>query len=257
MCLGEYTAGDRVRHMPCGHLFHVKCVDTWLHSADTCPKCREYTAGDRVRHLPCGHLFHVKCVDTWLHSADTCPKCRKNIIFGLRRLHTQHMREQRARTQSLTLARLPQANQNTPAETSSAATAHVLVVFEYNANDSVCKPTEKADGLTQLGWETCFDQQAHGASEQEAIPPNALQYPPQPVGGTTKTGGLETTAFTYHSQPSGSTASRDVQAGACQAYSNSNQPENIPVEWSTVGDSGAQRPSRAASWRGNGTQVSR
>lgn len=107
------------------------------------PECEiclgEYTAGDRVRHMPCGHLFHVKCVDTWLHSADTCPKCRKNIIFGLRRLHTQHMREQRARTQSLTLARLPQANQNTPAETSSAATAHA------GRPASTSRPTELAN----------------------------------------------------------------------------------------------------------------
>nr|BAD19789.1 hypothetical protein [Oryza sativa Japonica Group]BAD19963.1 hypothetical protein [Oryza sativa Japonica Group] len=41
MCLEELHAGEMVREMPsCKHLFHVECIDMWLHSHRTCPMCR-------------------------------------------------------------------------------------------------------------------------------------------------------------------------------------------------------------------------
>ncbi|RLN07250.1 RING-H2 finger protein ATL5H [Panicum miliaceum] len=43
-----------------------------------CPVCLEdVEAGEMVRQLPaCRHLFHVECIDMWLHSHATCPLCR-------------------------------------------------------------------------------------------------------------------------------------------------------------------------------------
>ncbi|KAF0934471.1 hypothetical protein E2562_025548 [Oryza meyeriana var. granulata] len=36
--------------------------------------------GETVRQLPaCKHLFHVGCIDMWLHSHSTCPLCRANV----------------------------------------------------------------------------------------------------------------------------------------------------------------------------------
>ncbi|GJM90750.1 hypothetical protein PR202_ga07059 [Eleusine coracana subsp. coracana] len=36
--------------------------------------------GETVRLLPaCGHLFHVSCIDAWLHSHATCPLCRRDV----------------------------------------------------------------------------------------------------------------------------------------------------------------------------------
>ncbi|CAL4970291.1 unnamed protein product [Urochloa decumbens] len=46
-----------------------------------CPVCLEdVEAGEMVRRLPaCGHLFHVECIDMWLHSHATCPLCRCQV----------------------------------------------------------------------------------------------------------------------------------------------------------------------------------
>lgn len=46
-----------------------------------CSVCLEdVQAGEMVRQLPaCRHLFHVGCIDMWLHSHSTCPLCRCNV----------------------------------------------------------------------------------------------------------------------------------------------------------------------------------
>jgi hypothetical protein len=41
VCLCEFAGNDRLRLLPpCGHAFHVDCIDTWLLSNSTCPLCR-------------------------------------------------------------------------------------------------------------------------------------------------------------------------------------------------------------------------
>ncbi|WCJ31646.1 RING/U-box superfamily protein [Euphorbia peplus] len=41
ICLSEFTAGEKVRLLPkCNHGFHVRCIDKWLNSHSSCPKCR-------------------------------------------------------------------------------------------------------------------------------------------------------------------------------------------------------------------------
>lgn len=41
ICLSEFAAGDRVRLLPkCNHGFHIRCIDKWLSSHSSCPKCR-------------------------------------------------------------------------------------------------------------------------------------------------------------------------------------------------------------------------
>ncbi|XP_028797678.1 RING-H2 finger protein ATL78-like [Neltuma alba] len=41
ICLSEFNNGDRLRILPkCNHGFHVRCIDKWLSSHSSCPKCR-------------------------------------------------------------------------------------------------------------------------------------------------------------------------------------------------------------------------
>ncbi|KAH7566011.1 hypothetical protein ACOSP7_022221 [Xanthoceras sorbifolium] len=41
ICLSEFAPGERVRLLPkCNHGFHVRCIDKWLKSHSSCPKCR-------------------------------------------------------------------------------------------------------------------------------------------------------------------------------------------------------------------------
>lgn len=43
---------------------------------DECSICREeYTIGDKIKELKCGHLYHIKCIDDWFNRINKveCP----------------------------------------------------------------------------------------------------------------------------------------------------------------------------------------
>ncbi|XP_076951205.1 RING-H2 finger protein ATL70-like [Bidens hawaiensis] len=49
ICLADYKPVDAIRLLPeCGHLFHCKCIDTWLKVHPTCPVCRKSMFADVV-----------------------------------------------------------------------------------------------------------------------------------------------------------------------------------------------------------------
>lgn len=39
VCLSDYREMELLRHLPCGHQFHMKCVDDWLVHSKQCPLC--------------------------------------------------------------------------------------------------------------------------------------------------------------------------------------------------------------------------
>ena len=46
-----------------------------------CPICTE-SLESRISTTPCGHLFHSKCIATWLQNGSDCPQCRKICNSG-------------------------------------------------------------------------------------------------------------------------------------------------------------------------------
>jgi hypothetical protein len=57
------------------------------HAADTCSICLDhYTTATYTRTLPCGHMFHKKCVDKWLKQTFHCPYCRHTYPIPLEKV---------------------------------------------------------------------------------------------------------------------------------------------------------------------------
>ena len=48
------------------HMTHGECVI-----------CMESITRRARKTLPCGHVFHTKCLDTWKKRQNTCPTCRR------------------------------------------------------------------------------------------------------------------------------------------------------------------------------------
>ena len=47
---------------------------------EKCPICQtDFDNGDDVKVLPCEHIYHPGCVDTWLVRNCTCPICKKDV----------------------------------------------------------------------------------------------------------------------------------------------------------------------------------
>lgn len=45
ICLCDYDEGELLRALPCSHLFHIHCIDTWLGSNMVCPMCKADLSG--------------------------------------------------------------------------------------------------------------------------------------------------------------------------------------------------------------------
>ena len=41
ICMVDIEIGEAIRYLPCAHLFHKNCVDTWLMRSLSCPTCME------------------------------------------------------------------------------------------------------------------------------------------------------------------------------------------------------------------------
>ena len=39
ICLDDFVKGDKLKKLPCGHHFHVSCIDKWLTEHHRCPTC--------------------------------------------------------------------------------------------------------------------------------------------------------------------------------------------------------------------------
>lgn len=47
VCLADLEAGEECRSLPCGHVYHRCCIDSWLRTRSVCPLCRVQVRGSR------------------------------------------------------------------------------------------------------------------------------------------------------------------------------------------------------------------
>jgi hypothetical protein len=40
----------------------------------------DFKINDKVRKLPCMHLYHSNCIDKWLKNSKKCPLCQKEVL---------------------------------------------------------------------------------------------------------------------------------------------------------------------------------
>jgi ATP-dependent DNA helicase PIF1 len=58
--------------------------------SDTCCIClNDFENGDKVKYLPCFHMFHSQEINTWLERSEYCPLCKKSVKDELLKLEQQ------------------------------------------------------------------------------------------------------------------------------------------------------------------------
>lgn len=68
-----------IQHLPigtyddCGSPKTRECVICWL----------DFAQGENIRFLPCCHVYHQSCIDSWLMRSFVCPSCMEPVDTAL------------------------------------------------------------------------------------------------------------------------------------------------------------------------------
>ncbi|CAD8145282.1 unnamed protein product [Paramecium octaurelia] len=46
--------------------------------------CNQFQKDELIIQLPCKHIYHKSCVDSWLQSSTKCPNCRSDVLEALK-----------------------------------------------------------------------------------------------------------------------------------------------------------------------------
>ncbi|MBA0750352.1 hypothetical protein Gogos_001766, partial [Gossypium gossypioides] len=86
ICLSEFTAGERLRFLPkCNHGFHVRCVDKWLKSHTSCPKCRHCLLETCQKIMGCDQSSSTElCVPAQDIIVNIQPLEPERVVCGIR-----------------------------------------------------------------------------------------------------------------------------------------------------------------------------
>ncbi|KAJ1920354.1 hypothetical protein H4219_001329 [Mycoemilia scoparia] len=118
-------------------------------SIGPCPICLEdYSAGEYIRKLPCGHDYHILCIDTWLISkSPTCPYCK----YDARNLYPQTSpSDQGKSTTAVTVDNTPPITPS-PENTTSILSPQDTHSSETNQESSTSVSTGGSQTLASTG----------------------------------------------------------------------------------------------------------
>ena len=62
--------------------FQFKNIDKFTNvlQEKECPICLcKYKITDKIKELPCRHIYHKKCLKSWLERSDNCPLCKFDL----------------------------------------------------------------------------------------------------------------------------------------------------------------------------------
>lgn len=51
ICMEDFKNGDKTTNLPCLHMFHTNCIQSWLKKQNTCPICKFKLTPDNINNI--------------------------------------------------------------------------------------------------------------------------------------------------------------------------------------------------------------